>query len=173
MVNDMNKRNGRWKMIAGFLLVFLLIAGFLIYNDNKIRVVGKEIQVQQIQEFFATYATSTSSPLYQRVVFSVCNQKYRFDYERKEGNHLPLTNHDVVCSGRIELTEEQWSRFIEHLKGGSVSKRKESIESGSSGPWFYLYYENDRGKFQSFTFSSYSVQKSFEDFCRELVSSHS
>ena len=51
------------------------------------------------------------------------------------------------------------------MKGGTVTAREDSAESGGTGPWLYLYWTNDKSKYQQFSFESYATEAKFEEFC--------
>ena len=81
---------------------------------------------------------------------------------------LVSTVSDVTVSGTRELTEEEWASFFACLSGGTVRARSESADAGGSGPWLYLYWKGDRGKYQEFSFASWGAQRSFEELCRTM-----
>lgn len=90
--------------------------------------------------------------------------------ERKD-DYGPCTEDDTTLIGTIELTEEQWSDFADLVNGGTVKEREDSADSGGTGPWLYLYWTNDKGKYQQFSFDSYGTQAKFEEYCLSLVPS--
>jgi hypothetical protein len=164
-------------MIAAVLLVsvcFLMgctgeaksISDLLPGNGPK--VVGQDIKMGDITEFYFTYSSSTNPPEFQRYHFSVKDGVHRFYHEKREGNHWPLRETDITVSGTKELSQDDWQTFFNYIKDGKVEKRKEHLESGGRGPWLFLYWKGDKGKFQEFAFPSWSAQKSFEDFCIKL-----
>ena len=140
-------------------------------SKNGDLVVGTDIVIEDITQFYYTYATSTYPPKYQRYRFYIKDGKYFFYHEKREGNHFPLGEADITVSGSIELSGEQWAAFFGHLKGGAVEKRKERTESGGSGPWLFLYWKGDRSKYQEFSFVSKGTQISFEELCAKLKNS--
>ena len=82
-----------------------------------------------------------------------------------------LTDGSIVSSGTVRLTEAQWGEFFELLKDGTVVKRGGSADSGSRGPWLYLYWTGDKSQYQQFSFDSISTRRAFEDLCAELAQS--
>ena len=80
-----------------------------------------------------------------------------------------ITEQDTTQIGTIELTDGQWRQFCDLVSGGTVKAREESADSGDSGPWLYLYWTNDKSKYQKFSFASYGDEKAFEEFCLSLA----
>ena len=130
--------------------------------------VGKRVALKDITEFYYTEAASTNPPSYQRYRFYLSDGKYLFYHEKREGDHFPLREADVTVSGTVELSEEQWAEFLACVDGGSVQKRTESTDSGSSGPWLYLYWKGDRSRYQEFSFASTAQQAAFLALCHIL-----
>jgi len=133
------------------------------------RMVGEKIAFSDITEFYYTRAASSYPPDYQRYQFAVENGTCTLYHETRKGDHWPLTEEDITLSGTVTLTEQQKAEFFSLLEGGQVTKRKEQVSSGASGPWLYLYWKGDRGKEQVFSFRDYGVQTAFAEFCKELV----
>ena len=75
----------------------------------------------------------------------------------------------MKAKAEFELTDDEWSDFFEIIKGGEVKAREDNIETGGSGPWTYLYWSGDKGKYQQYSFESYGSQKTFESFCESLA----
>jgi len=150
-------------VIAAILI--LALSGVLVKREY---IVGKDIASSDVTEFYYTYSSTTNPAKYQRYHFFIEDGKYYFYHESKEGHHLPLTDDDITSSGRFELSEDEWNEFITYLDKGTVKKREESTESGNAGPYLYLYWSGDRGKYQEFSFLSKAAQNEFEDFCIEL-----
>ncbi|MBO4298371.1 MAG: hypothetical protein J5998_06200 [Clostridia bacterium] len=131
-------------------------------------VVGADIAMEDITEFYYTYSSSTFPPDYQRYRFYVDDEARLFYHETRAGDHWPLTEEDVTVSGTMELSEAQWTAFFECLSGGTVKRREEHLESGDAGPWLYLYWKGDEGSCQEFAFPSWVAGAAFEAFCAEL-----
>ncbi len=148
------------------LLCASVLFGFA--GCGKTRTVGNGIAKEDITEFWYTYATSTFPPQYQRYRFYTEDGKYLFYHETREGDVFPLTEEYITFCGTSELTQAQWDQFYSFLYGGTVKAREENLDSGDPGPWLYLYWKNDKGKYQEFTFESYSKEKDFESFCESL-----
>ena len=137
-------------------------------KGEKQIIVGKDIAMDDITEFYFTYASSTHPPDYQRYYIYVENDKHYFYHETREGNAYPLTEEYITVSGTKELSEDEWNTFFDFLKDGNVKSRQESDESGDSGPWMYLYWKRDRSEFQEFTFRDWDTQVLFENYCINL-----
>ena len=71
-------------------------------------------------------------------------------------------------AGSLNLSDTQWSKFFDLLKGGKVEKRKEHLESGGRGPWLFLYWKGDKSENQEFTFASWEAKAAFEEYCVDL-----
>ena len=159
-------------IIPAVLGIVVIVVAVLSYPDafgGNYMIVGKDIKKEDISEFYFTYDASTYPPYFQRYRFYTEDGKCFFYHEKREGDHWPLLESDIAISGKKELSEEEWNRFFDLLKDGKVEKRTESVEDGDSGPWLYLYWKKDRGKYQEFSFASYGKQKEFEGYCKELA----
>jgi len=168
----------RYSTVAAALVVpFFLLMGCAgagwsfsdILPGNGPKVVGADITMKDITEFYYTYATSTNPPDYQRYHFYVKDGAYMFYHEKREGNHWPLRETDITVSGKKELSQEEWTAFFNCISGGKVEKRKEHLESGGSGPWLFLYWKGDKSKFQEFNFANWNKKASFEEMCVKLT----
>ena len=133
-------------------------------------VVGDDIKYEDIKEFYYTYENINYGALYLRYRFYKDNDKNMFFFEKRErpNDYGPAGEDDTVAKGNIELTDEQLSEFYKLISGGLVRKRGENADSGDCGPWLYLYWNDDRNKYQEFTFESYSKESEFEDYCSQL-----
>ncbi len=142
-----------------------------MYDSKTGKTVGTDILKEDITDFYYTVENINYDAFYQRYRFYVEDGKYLFFHESRErkNDYGPCTENDTTRIGTIELTQDQWAAFFELVKGGSVTARAESAESGGSGPWLYLYWKNDQSKYQKFAFSSYATQQKFEEFCKALV----
>ena len=69
----------------------------------------------------------------------------------------------------LALSDEDWNEFCSCVSGGSVTKRKESFESGGSGPWTFLYWKRDKGDWQVFSFADLDRQYAFKKLCDRLT----
>ena len=144
-------------------------------KNTKETVTNRKIPVGDITEFYYTRENINYDAFYQRYRFYVEDGKYAFYHETRErpGEYGPTAEKDITKSGTVELSEEEWKNFIGFLKDGTVSARKDSGESGSSGPWTFIYWKNDKGKYQVFGFSSYDKRVKFEEFCSALAQAES
>ena len=149
------------------LIIFItLLVGCTMFERKF--VVGKDISNKDINEFYYTYSTSTDPAVYQRYHFYKENDQYYFFHEYREGSAFPLTEQYTKESGKVLLDNDKIDKFFKFIENGVVTKRKENTDSGSSGPWLYIYWKNDKGKYQVFDFESYSKLKEFEEFCVSL-----
>ncbi len=141
----------------------------LLFGGGKI--VGKDILTSDITDFYYTEENINYDAYYQRYRFYVEDGKHLFFHETRErrNDYGPCTEDDTTLIGTIELTDEQWSQFADLVNGGTVKAREDSAEAGGTGPWLYLYWTNDKGKVQQFSFESYDSQARFEKFCLSLV----
>lgn len=133
------------------------------------KTVGRQIKLCQIQQLIYTKSSSSLPCVYQRFHFLKEDERKRFHYVYKTGNHWPLKDEDIVDSGTIDLSDQQWMQLTECLKGGTVSKKEKSVDSGDAGPWLTLYWDNDRGMNQTYSFSSLDDLHQFEQFCHLLM----
>ena len=134
---------------------------------NKLTV-GKDVPFSELKELVYTVATTSYPPYSVRYRFEFSSDEVRFFYTRKEGKSLPLRDEDIVENKQGTLTEEQKKRLFESLSGGKLRKRKESITTGDSGPWVYLYCLEDFGKTE-FSFEIYLKSTAFLALCNELI----
>ena len=166
-------------VITGIIILLFLTKGVdgrenmtnLISLFGNKKIVGKNIAISDITEFYYTYATSTNPPDYQRYHFYIKNGEYFFYHEKREGKHWPLRENDKTVFGTVKLSEAEWTIFFDYLKGGKVKNREESLDCGDSGPWLYLYWKGDKSKCQEFSFESFEKKAAFEDFCLKLKKS--
>ena len=138
------------------------------FGRKRELVVGKNIDLQQITEFWWTYDASTDPPHWQRYCFQKEDGIGRFSHETREGRRWPLTPEDATVSGSMELTDEEWEQLCSLLEGGVVRKRTESDDTGDAGPWMYLYWTGDQSIYQEFTFVNAQTMNAFEEFCVSL-----
>lgn len=132
---------------------------------------NRKIPAGDVTEFYYTYENINFDAFYQRYRFYTENGACLFYHETRERpkQYGPTTEQDITASGTVTLTAEEWNHFLELLKDGTVSKRGDSAESGGSGPWTYLYWKGDKGKYQEFAFASYGDRTAFEEFCISLA----
>ncbi len=134
-------------------------------------VTNRKIPLDDVTEFYYTYENINFDASFQRYRFYREDGKYMFQHETRErpGKYGPTTEEDITNSGTFELTAEEWKDFLTFLKDGTVSARNDFSESGSSGPWMFLYWKNDKGKYQVFEFSNYVARAQFEEYCSSLA----
>ena len=133
--------------------------------------VGKDIRIEDITDFYYTEENINYGAYYQRYRFYMEDGKHMFFHETRErrNDYGPCTEEDTTLIGTKELTDEQWSQFADLVSGGTVKAREDSADSGDTGPWLYLYWKDDKGKYQEFSFDSYGTEVKFEEFCISLV----
>ncbi len=139
-------------------------------KGSKETVTNMKISVDDVTEFYYTYENINFNASYLRYRFYRESDKYTFSFEKREkpGEYGPTNEEDVTGSGAVELKKEEWNKFLSLIKDGSVGKREDSAEAGDSGPWTFIYWKKDKGKYQVFDFSSYDKRAQFEEFCLEL-----
>ena len=137
----------------------------------KETITNRNIPLDDVSEFYYTYENINFNAFFQRYRFYIEDGKYMFHHETRErpGDYGPTTEEDITNSGTFELTAEQWKDFLTFLKDGTVSERSDSGESGSRGPWTFIYWKDDKGRYQVFEFPSYDTRVHFEEFCSALA----
>ena len=164
-------------IITGILFCVMLIGCGNGENTGKVSLlskkylVGTDIKMDDINDFYYTEENINYDAYYQRYRFYVEDGKHFFFNETRErkDDYGPCTEEDTTQIGTIELTDDQWKQFCDLVSGGTVKAREESADSGDSGPWLYLYWTNDKSKYQKFSFASYGDEKAFEEFCLLLA----
>ena len=134
-------------------------------------ITDRSIPVNDVTEFYYTYENINFNAFYQRYRFYREDGKRMFYHETRERpeDYGPTTEEDITESGTIELTEAEWTTFLNLLKDGSVSSRKDNAVSGDSGPWTYIYWTKDKGEYQVFEFPTASERSQFEAYCVALT----
>ena len=165
-------------IITGIMLITML-AGCTANEEagemsvfSKNMIVGTDIAFEDITDFYYTEENINYDAYYQRYRFYVEDGKHLFFHETRErkNDYGPCTEEDTVQIGTIELSDDQWSEFTDLINGGTVTARKDSADSGGSGPWLYLYWTNDKSKYQQFSFGSYEAEAKFKEYCVSLAS---
>ena len=133
-------------------------------------IVGRDIASGDINDFYYTYYNINFNAFYQRYRFYKEDGKYWFFHETRarENDYGPLDESDTTETGTIELSESRWNDFFDLIKGGEVEKRKDSDESGDSGPWMYIYWNGDKGVYQEYYFPSPEEMSLFTEHCEKL-----
>lgn len=137
--------------------------------SKKRWIFNKDIKDSQLQHFYYTVDDSSYPPSYQRYQFYQKDDKRYFFHEKREGDHWPLTKEDATITATIELSQQQWQQFLTLIDQGVVIAREESDTCGDRGPWLYLYWENDKGENQQFSFASIQKEKEFVQYCEQLA----
>ena len=137
-------------------------------SSAKEYVVGKDIAVKDIREFYYTIDASTNPPEFQRYRFTNNEGKYYFYHEKREGNTWPLIEKHITVSGTVELNDKQWTDFYACVDKGKVTKREDNANSGGRGPWLFFYWTKDNKIYQVFNFASLEQKQAFEKLCLNL-----
>ncbi len=153
------------------LVLFSVLCGFAAAASAAVTV-GTDIQQEDISDFYYTVDASIDPPVYQRYRFYVEDGKKQFYHESRQGGGWPQTEEDIVASGTVELTDEDWAAFFDCLRGGTVRARSDEVLDGDDGPWLYLYWTGDEGEIQEFRFASLTEQTAFEALCSRLAQNH-
>ena len=129
-----------------------------------------KIAKEDIQDFYYTYNWIGFNAEYQRYRFYLENGKHYFFHETRgtKDNYGWNEEGDTTAKGTMALNDQEWSAFYDLIKDGEVEERKEHLEDGDAGPWFYLYWKGDRGNIQEYAFPSLGAQREFESYCKKL-----
>ena len=162
------------KRILPYLMLGLGFSALLFgrgQRDAGDTITDRNIPIGDVTDFTYTYENINFNAFYQRYRFYTEDGKYLFYHETRErpNQYGPATEADITASGTLELTAEEWASAMKLLKDGRVSKREDSAESGSSGPWTFLYWKNDKSRYQKFQFASYEGREAFETHCSALA----
>ena len=162
----MKRIGGLALIMLGCVMIFGGCAG-----ESKETVTDRKIPAGDITEFYYTFENINANAFYQRYRFYSEDGKHLFYHETREkpGQYGPATEEDITSSGTAELSEEEWKEFLSFLKDGTVTARRDDTEAGDSGPWMFIYWKKDKGKYQVFEFASYEERVRFEGFCSELA----
>ena len=141
------------------------------FSETVETITDLQIPVRDITDFYYTYENINYNAFYQRYRFYTEDGKYMLYHETREkpDDYGWTTEEDITANGTIELSESEWFDVFELLKDGTVRIRNLSDESGDAGPWMYLYWKDDQGLYQEYSFSSYETRILFETFCAELA----
>ena len=152
--------------------LFLICAGFWsgLGAAAGTLTAGQELPLEEITEFVFTRENINYHASFLRYRYYLEDGKPFFSHVRREReDYGPTTEKDTVASGTMALSQNDWNQVLLLIQGGKVRKRQDSAESGSSGPWMYLYWRNDRGEIQEYSFASYGAERSFEEFSEQLA----
>lgn len=161
------------KRIGGLMLLMASCLTLLFGCGNRGRetVTNRNIPIEDITAFYYTAENVNFDAFYQRYRFYADNGAYIFDHETRErpGDYGPTTEADVTDTGTMTLTDEEWAEFLGFLQDGTVSARNDSADAGGDGPWTFLYWKNDKAKYQVFSFRDDGTRLQFEAFCAALA----
>ncbi|SEL02600.1 hypothetical protein SAMN04487770_10564 [Butyrivibrio sp. ob235] len=134
-------------------------------------IVGEDISEDEINKFYYTIENINYDAYYLRYLFYVEDGKHMFFFEERErkDDYGPTTEEDTIAEAEFELSDDEWSDFVETIKGGLVKARDDNPEDGGSGPWTYLYWSEDEDKYQEYAFKSQGARKEFETLCEVLA----
>lgn len=141
-----------------------------LFGGGK-NTVGEDITSDDITDFYYTEENINYGAYYLRYRFYTEDGKHFFFHERRErvNDYGPCTEDDTVVKGEMELDDAQWDKFFDLISDGKVSARKDSAESGDSGPWYYLYWKDDKSKYQVYSFASDKKESGLTSYCEELA----
>ena len=164
----MRRTDGFRRCVALIAVLLLCSAAAMAAADGT---VGREINPEDISDFYWTLDASVASPVYQRYRFYAEDGKWLFYHESRRGGGWPQTEEDILGSGTAALTEEDWTALWNCLRGGMVRARTDEVLDGDEGPWTYLYWAGDEGICQEFSFASPAEHSAFLALCARLVQS--
>ena len=73
-----------------------LVCAMIFFGGNGSKIVGKNIKINDINDFYYTLDGSTNPPYFHRYRFYKEEGKYFFYHEKREGDHWPLTDGDIT-----------------------------------------------------------------------------
>ncbi|MBO4331344.1 MAG: hypothetical protein J5827_04635 [Oscillospiraceae bacterium] len=159
--------------IKGAMLIMTSLLALLggCGRSTEETLTDRNIPAEDITEFYYTLENVNFDAFYQRYRFYREDGRHMFYHETRErpGEYGPTSEEDITAVGTRELSDGEWESFLGFLKDGKVSAKKDNGESGSSGPWTFIYWKNDKGKFRAFEFSSYGTRRGFEEFCSAIA----
>ena len=136
------------------------------------KIAGSKVSVADVVDFYYTYSWIGYNAEYLRYRFYVEDGKCMFmhDARKVEDDYGPASEEHRTSYGIKELSQEEWDRFLDLIKVGSINNPKEHTETGDSGPWLYLYYSkgNDVERME-FNFNSLGDRSDFVEFCESLA----
>ncbi len=160
------------RILSMILCILLPLCGCGKNGGNTAEAItNMKIPARDVTEFYYTRENINFGAFYIRYRLYTENGKYFFFHEKRERpqDYGPATEEDITASGTVELSPQEWAEFFALLKDGKVTKRKDSAEAGSSGPWTYIYWKKDRAKYQVYTFASDEARAAFEEKCAALA----
>ncbi len=155
-----------------FLLLIICLFALVFFHSVQAaaQTVGPDILAEDITDFYYTYNWIGYNAEYLRYRFYAEDGKRFFFHESRgtKDDYGWNTEDDVISSGTVELTEEQWEAFFMLLRDGTVKSRSEEVLDGDSGPWMYLYLKGDDPAGREYTFPSSAARNDFIEFCEGL-----
>lgn len=160
------------RAIRRIAVLLVLLFCTLTIGAQAEYVVGPDIGIDDITDFYYTVDAPLAASSYQRYQFYVEDGNRLMFHESRQGGAWPLTEEYTVASGTVALTDGDWEAFYDCLRGGAVKRRSDEILDGDDGPWMYLYWAGDQGAIQEFTFASPEAQAEFEALCIRFADNH-
>ena len=149
-------------------LVLILVSAVVFWCFFADKTVGSSVPFDSINEFSCSWYSTAFPAENTEYRFVRSGSGWTYSYKHLKGEHLPLTEEDLIDSCTLSLSDEQTARFYSFLESGKVSRHKESVEAGGSGPWYLIRFSGDRDSFIDFSFADYDREESFHQFCSEL-----
>ena len=140
------------------------------YTDAGIK--GISVMQSDIADFYYTYDWVGYNARYQRYRFYIEDGEYLFYHEARqiEDDYGWASEADIISSGTVNLSVQEWDMFLYYLSDGSATEPEERDETGDAGPWMYLYYiSGDSIERKEFHFASADRQSEFEEYCQSLI----
>lgn len=158
-------------MLAAFASWGLMGCGGGQSSGTESFIYASGAKADNLSEFYYTYENINYNAEYLRYRFYIEEGTPYFYYEKRErpDDYGPTTEEDITVQGTLKLDEEQWKVFAELIEDGEATKRSDSAETGSRGPWLYIYWRDKPDKQLEFRFSSFDKQSEFEAFCAGMA----
>lgn len=153
-------------IVAVILAAAVCIGLYLFFFADK--TVGSSVSFDQLGEFTYSYYSTAFPAENIEYKFIRKGEGWTYNYKHLKGEHLPLTDADLIESSGCELDAGQISKFYSLLGSGKISRHKESVESGGAGPWYIVRFEGDMDIFTDYSFASYDKEQDFLQFCIEI-----
>ena len=155
-------------VIASVILVGIVFTLIFGIGGNRKMIVGKDVKIADITEFFYTCSSSSYPPSFFRYHFSIEDDKYMYHYEKREGKSWPLSEENITDSVSVELSHEDWEKFFDCLDGGILTKRSENISDGGKSKDIFMYCKGELSNYQEFSFETHSKEKVFDELCKSF-----
>ena len=141
-----------------------------VYKGEKFP--GTKISLTDVVDFYYTYEWIGYNAEYLRYRFYMEDGKHWFYHEARkvENDYGPAGKDDITSTGTVELSQEDWDKFLGLIKDGKISKPEESTSTGDSGPWLYIYYIKGKDTVRmAYAFDPHAAISDFEEYCAELA----